>query len=457
MLFNSAPFIFFIIIVFGLFVIVKPYRWAVLLISSYFFYMSWKWEYAMIIFVSTIIDYFCALKIKSSASSKNRKLFLGLSLFTNLSILFFFKYFEFFIHSISDIFGAQQTFYATWLLPVGISFYTFQTMSYTIDVYHGDAQEERHFGKFALFVIYFPQLVAGPIERAGHLINQLKNRLQFKSENLLPAARYFIFGLFKKVVIADRVALLIDPIYNHPSEHGGYLLIAATVLFAFQIYCDFSGYTDMAIGISRLFNVELMKNFDTPYFATSVTRFWRKWHISLSSWFKDYIYIPLGGSKVVKWRWAYNIFITFVISGLWHGANWTFIVWGAYHGLWLIIEKWGPKLVHTPVIRIPLTFLIVNIGWMIFRANHISDVGLIFNQIAFHREDTEQIIADLTAINFSKLNLLITIYAIGILLIKDLFDSKIKSWRAVFFYLVVCFSIICFGMNESQAFIYFQF
>lgn len=457
MLFNSFEFLIFFAVVIGLFAWIKKFRWSILLTASYFFYMSWKWEYIFLIVVSTIVDYTCALKIENTQNSTTKKTFLFLSIFTNLSILFFFKYFGFFIGSFGSILGINPSLDHGFLLPVGISFYTFQTMSYTIDVYNGKTSVEKHFGRFALFVSYFPQLVAGPIERAGHLMHQLKNNLLLRKENIIPGSKQFTWGLFKKVVIADRLSLLVDPVYNDPGEFGGVMLGLATLLFAFQIYCDFSGYSDMAIGISRLFNVHLMQNFNAPYFSRSITEFWRKWHISLSTWFRDYVYIPLGGSSAVKWRWSYNIIITFLVSGLWHGANWTFVVWGGFHGALLIIEKLVPIPKNLSFIKIVITFVLVNIGWVFFRANNLSDASVIFNQMLFQRENFTILLTELISIGYSKLNIFISIVAISLLLLKDSALFRGSFTLKLMFYLMIIFMIIIFGVDDSKAFIYFQF
>ena len=333
MLFNSVEFLLFFPIVVSLYLLIKhSQRWVLLLVASYYFYMAWKPEYILLIVASTFIDYFCGRKMGSIEEKKKRRPYLYLSLLTNLGILFTFKYFDFFTDSLQ---GLSEYFHLPYespalqlILPMGISFYTFQTMSYSVDIYQGKLKPEKHFGIFALFVSFFPQLVAGPIERASNLLPQFHKPFTFDRKKAVSGLQLMLWGMFKKVVVADRLAFLVNAVYDQPGEYEGFTLFLATIFFAFQIYCDFSGYSDIAIGAARILGFDLMKNFDTPYSARNVSEFWRRWHISLSTWFKDYVYIPLGGNRVVKWRWYYNLMITFLVSGLWHGANWTFVIWG---------------------------------------------------------------------------------------------------------------------------------
>jgi D-alanyl-lipoteichoic acid acyltransferase DltB (MBOAT superfamily) len=277
-------------------------------------------------------------KIKSKAK---RKKWLYLSLVSNLGILFGFKYFNFFSENIQLIFNQYNILYEVpffnALLPVGISFYTFQTLSYTIDVYNNKTQAQKHLGVFAVYVSFFPQLVAGPIERSNHLLPQFFEKHEFSYSRVKSGLQKMLWGFYKKIVIADNLAILVDGVYNNIDNYSGIALIVATIFFTFQIYCDFSGYSDIAIGSARVMGFELRENFKRPYFSKSIQEFWQRWHITLSSWFKDYLYIPLGGNRVIKWKWYYNILITFLLSGLWHGANWTFIIWGGLHGSYLIL------------------------------------------------------------------------------------------------------------------------
>jgi len=457
MLFNSYHFLVFIIVLIPLFIASKGKRWVVLLIASYVFYMLWKWEYIFLIIISTLVDYYVSNELGKSDNKARRKALLGLSLTVNLGILFFYKYFEFFIQDVFLLDRREVLGNLEFLLPVGISFYTFQTLSYTIDVYNRVIKPERHLGKFALFVSYFPQLVAGPIERAGHLIVQINKKLDFKTTNLIPAGKIFLWGLFKKVVIADRVALIVDPVFSNPESYGSEMLILASVMFAIQIYCDFSGYCDMAIGISRLFNVKLSKNFNSPYFSFSITNFWRRWHISLSTWFKDYVYIPLGGNRVVKWRWYYNLFITFVLSGLWHGANWTFILWGAFHGTLLILERVLPYVRIHKAPKMLFVFILVTIGWIMFRAENVHDALYVYSEVFSNWWDIGTLRKELFGIGIGKLNLIVAAFSILLLIMYDL-KLKVKNYLLQsLFYLILIFSVIIFSMGEAQAFIYFQF
>ncbi|MFD3003474.1 MBOAT family O-acyltransferase [Pontibacter toksunensis] len=394
MLFNSLEFlIFFPTVVLLYFLFPYRYRWAVLLIASYTFYMFWRVDYAIILVISTLIDYLCSRMMDryTEEGKAKRKPWLWLSLLSNLGILFTFKYYNFFssaAHDLAEVLGVGYAAPAfELLLPMGISFYTFQTMSYSIDVYYGRIKAEKHLGIFALFVTFFPQLVAGPIERAGNLLGQLREKHDFDYHRVTNGLKLMAWGLFKKVVIADRLAVMVNQVYNNPTDYEGIPLILATVFFAFQIYCDFSGYTDIAIGSAQVMGFRLMENFRRPYFSRSIREFWGRWHISLSTWFRDYLYIPLGGNRVVKWRWYYNLFLVFLVSGLWHGANWTFMVWGALHGFYqvfgfLTADKRSELVKQFRLdsnksfysfLQVATTFSLVCLAWIFFRANSVSD------------------------------------------------------------------------------------
>ena len=346
MLFNSFEFlVFFPIVCLVYFALGKnKYRNPFLLIASYYFYMNWNPVYALLILTSTVLTYFCGLLVAANFNRiKRKKLFLTLSLVINFSILFVFKYYNFINESIWDIMSILGL---RWnvpnidlLLPVGISFYTFQAVGYTIDVYRGTIKAEREFGTYALFVSFFPQLVAGPIERAKNLLPQFHREHSFKYENLVPGFKLMLWGFFMKLCVADRLGEYVDAVYNNVDAHNGSSLLIATILFTFQIYCDFGGYSNIAIGVAKILDYDLMVNFRRPYFSESVKDFWRRWHISLSSWFSDYVYIPLGGSRVRYVRHLFNLLVTFLVSGIWHGANWTFVMWGALHGCFLIIHN----------------------------------------------------------------------------------------------------------------------
>lgn len=402
MLFNSIHFLIFyplVLVIYFLLPNVKT-RNILLLISSYYFYALYKFEYIFLIFLSTIVDYFTGLYMSRTDDLKKRKLLILTSLFVNLGLLFFFKYFNFFSDNVNFLFSSLG-FNAlvpryNILLPVGISFYTFQTLSYTIDVYRGDLKAEKDFLTFALYVTFFPQLVAGPIERATNLIKQFHIYHKPNYQRVVSGIRLMTWGFFKKVVIADRLAVMVDTVYNSPSDFDGIYFIIATFFFAFQIFCDFSGYSDIAIGSARIMGYDLMKNFDRPYHSKSVTEFWRRWHISLSTWFKDYIYVPLGGNRKGRFRTYINLFTIFFLSGLWHGASWTFVIWGVLNGLAMVFERiikldkftrtlekrrdFASKTISF-LLNIT-TFIYICITWIFFRANSVSDaINLIIPKI----------------------------------------------------------------------------
>ncbi|MBS3132143.1 MBOAT family protein [Candidatus Woesearchaeota archaeon] len=480
MLFNSLHFlVFFPIVTLIYFSIPHRFRWTLLLVSSYYFYMSWKAEYVILIIISTLIDYIAAIKIRGTDSIRKKRLFLSLSLAGNLGMLFAFKYFNFFSDSaraLLEKFSIQLSpMTLKVLLPVGISFYTFQTISYTIDVYRGKIKPERHLGIFAVYVSYFPQLVAGPIERAKHLLPQFYKKHDFNYKMASDGFKLMLWGFFKKMVVADRLAVLVSTVYGNPTDYTGIPLILATIFFAFQIYCDFSGYSDIAIGSAQIMGFNLMDNFKRPYFSRSIGEFWRRWHISLSTWFKDYVYIPLGGSRVSVPRMYLNLLVVFVASGLWHGANWTFVIWGALHGMYIVFEimarPFKNKAFHAialdrlpralMLIEVGWTFLIVNLGWIFFRANSLSDalyiVTHLFSGISFN----------FTGINigFSWNELFISFAVIAFMEFVH-FIQEHRSIRQFLsgrplplrwaVYLAIVLSIVFLGKSGVQ-FIYFQF
>ncbi len=332
MFFNSLHYVIFLPIVVAFYFLIPPRRrWIFLLAASYYFYMCWKMEYIVLILASTIVDYYAGLHMGRIKDKSKRRKFLVLSLISNLGLLFAFKYFNFFNESTRAAFAhfdiTYNIPYFDVLLPVGISFYTFQTLSYTIDVYRGKKEPETHLGIFALYVAFFPQLVAGPIERSTHLLPQFHKVQTFSYDRTVDGLKLIIWGMFKKVVIADRVAVVADTVFNSPGNHNGAQFMIGTFFFAYQIYCDFSGYSDIAIGSARILGIDLIKNFNRPYYSKTIAEFWKRWHISLSTWFRDYLYISLGGNRAGISRWYFNLLATFLISGLWHGANWTFIIW----------------------------------------------------------------------------------------------------------------------------------
>lgn len=386
MLFNSIEYAWFLPIVFILYwMIPSNLRWILLLISSYFFYMSWNVKYVVLIATTTLISYVCAIVIENTAKQQFKKLALIIALFVSLGILFVFKYYNFTMSVASQLFSFNPV-YLKFLLPVGISFYTFQTLSYVIDVYNGAVKAEKNLGVYAAFVSFFPQLVAGPIERSSNLLPQIKKNNSFDYDVACEGLILIVWGLYKKIVIADNLAIAVDKVYGDVISYSGCSLLLATFFFTIQIYCDFSGYTDIARGSAKLFNIELMENFKSPYFAPSLKDFWSRWHISLSTWFRDYVYIPLGGSRVSKMRHALNLFITFLVSGLWHGANWTFVFWGALHGVGQIVEnslniKKCDKKGLDWLLRILITFVFVMFAWIFFRSASIVDAVYVFRHM----------------------------------------------------------------------------
>jgi D-alanyl-lipoteichoic acid acyltransferase DltB (MBOAT superfamily) len=392
MIFNSVEFLLFLPIVFILYWFVFNKKLGLqnglVLIASYFFYGWWDWRFLFLLLLSTFIDYGFGLVIHKTS---RKKLFLWLSIINNLSILAFFKYYNFFAESTQhalESFGFHvQPYFLEIALPVGISFYTFHGMSYVFDIYRGKTTPITNFIDYAVFVSFFPLLVAGPIERATHLLPQVQNKRQFNYEQAVAGMRLILWGLFKKIVIADTLASIVDKVYAHPTEYSGATLFLAAIYFSFQIYCDFSGYSDIAIGTGRLFGFELLSNFKFPYFSRNIAEFWRRWHISLSSWFRDYLYIPLGGSKSGKAKAVRNTFIIFLVSGFWHGANWTFVLWGGIHALLFIPlllanknRQFNDHIVAenrllptlTELGQMLNTFLLVTLAWIFFRAPNID-------------------------------------------------------------------------------------
>ena len=489
MLFNSFHFlVFFVIVILLYFILPFRFRWILLLVSSSYFYMAWRPEYIILIIISTFVDYYASIKMGQQEEKSKRKKYLILSICSNLGLLFFFKYTMFFNESFRSVFSLIGFNYKiptfNILLPMGISFYTFQTMSYTIDVYKGKIKPEKHFGIFALYVSFFPQLVAGPIERSEHLLPQFYNNYKFDIKRIIEGLQLMTLGFFKKVVIADRTAMMVNTIYNQPDKYQGLYFIIATVLFAFQIFCDLSGYSDIAIGIAKVMGIDLMTNFRQPYFATSIQDFWRRWHISLSTWFKDYVYIPLGGSKINRAKFYRNIFITFMISGLWHGASWTFVIWGLIHALYQIIghvtKRHRERLIHRikidkfpkvlKIYKITVTFTLVCFAWIFFRANNLYDAYYIithlFIDIALWSKVNYWFII-MNNMGVSLFEASIVIISIGWLIIIEWLNEKKPIQyllmekpfyiRWAFYYILLIFIITWGVFYNASEFIYFQF
>ncbi len=401
MLFNSFIFFIFLAIVWIIFYVLpsKQGKNIFLLIASYIFYGYWDWRFCGLLLLSTVVDFFVGAALHRSDSERKRKGYLLLSMAVNLGVLGFFKYFNFFVDSFQSIvaaFGAQPDYlHLNIILPVGISFYTFQTMSYTIDIYRKKLEPTHSLIDFALFVSFFPQLVAGPIERASALLPQLSQKLHPTKEQLQKGLHLIVFGLFKKVMIGDAAGRMVDQFFSAPQDYASIELLCALVLFSLQIYADFSGYSSMARGVAKLLGVELMKNFEQPYLSRNITEFWRRWHISLSSWLKDYLYISLGGNRISISRTYVNLFITMLLGGLWHGASWNFVIWGALHGLYLSIHKYalrwrkvsasytyrGRKDAVNSLLHLLLTNVLVLFAWLFFRATDLSIVGVFFSKL----------------------------------------------------------------------------
>jgi len=391
MLFNSFHFLIFFPIVTTLyFMLPHRFRWGLLLAASCYFYMAFIPQYILILFITITVDYFAGIGIESAQGNRKRWLLIA-SIVANVGMLAFFKYFNFANENISALAGFIGWNYPIEnleiILPIGLSFHIFQSLSYTIEVYRGNQKAERHFGYLALYVMFYPQLVAGPIERPQNVLHQLHEEHRFEYQRVADGLKWMAWGMFKKVVIADRMALFVNPIYDSPTGHEGPALAFATIAFAIQIYCDFSGYSDIAFGSAQVMGIRLMKNFNHPYFAKSISEFWRRWHISLSTWFRDYVYIPLGGNRAGMRRMALNLLITFLVSGLWHGANWTFIIWGALHGAYIVInglteplwtrlrnvgfaKRFYPALDGISHLT---TFGLVCFAWIFFRASSVTD------------------------------------------------------------------------------------
>ena len=403
MLFNSIHFLFFFPLVTAVyFLLPHRLRWQWLLAASCYFYMAFIPLYILILAVTIVIDYVAGIWIEES-SGKRRRHILLFSILSTCLVLAIFKYYNFLagdLTALAHFIGWNYSVTTlSLILPIGLSFHTFQSLSYVIEVYRGHQKAERHFGIYSLYVMFYPQLVAGPIERPQNLLHQFYERHEFVYRRVVSGLRLMVWGLFKKVVVADRLSIYVNAVYGNVEQHSGATLALATVFFAFQIYCDFSGYSDIAIGAARVMGFELMQNFNRPYFSRSIAEFWKRWHISLSTWFRDYIYISLGGNRFGRLRWFRNLFLTFTISGLWHGANWTYVAWGALNGTFLIaaivtapirerfnqaIGLSSSALLHQGV-KIVVTFVLTCSAWVLFRAATLDDALLIYQRIAFER------------------------------------------------------------------------
>jgi len=446
-------------------------RWLLLLVSSCYFYMAFVPVYILILGFTIVIDYFAGIYIEN-AEGKKRKLFLIFSLIANIGVLAIFKYYNFINDNLSiflDGFGSNNPFpYLSILLPIGLSFHTFQAMSYTIEIYRGNQKAERHFGIYALYVMFYPQLVAGPIERPQNLLPQFREKHNFEYKRVTDGLKLMFWGLFQKVVIADNLARFVDVVYKNPQNYYGWDIILVTLFFTIQIYADFSGYSDIARGAAKVMGFRLMLNFKSPYFAASIQEFWKRWHISLSSWFKDYVYVPIGGSRHGKSKLLLAILVTFGLSGLWHGANWTFVLWGFYHAVLYLLENqlfkkipkfsfFDNRIFH--VFKVFLVFLAVVFGWMIFRANSLGDFAILLD----HALSKSLFVPK---ISFDRPSMLIIFLSVTILFVvwmierkKDIveFVSEKPFWQRWAIYHLSAFWFIGFGNWGLNPFIYFQF
>ena len=485
MLFNSLAFAVFLPIVFFLYwALPNKYRPIWILIVSYYFYMSWNVKYVVLILFTTVVSYGCAILMQKW--KKKKTVLLCSTLIASLGVLFFFKYFNFFSLSLAGVFSrfAIQVHPVTLslMLPVGISFYTFQTLSYVIDVYRGDVEPEKNFFTYAAFISFFPQLVAGPIERTGNLLPQIKGEHHFDKEKATYGLLLMAWGFFKKLVVADNLAIYADQIFDDVHYYGGFSMLLAAFFFTFQIYCDFSGYSDIAIGCAKLFDINLMTNFKSPYFAISIKDFWSRWHISLSTWFRDYVYIPLGGNRVSKVRNAFNLLVTFLVSGLWHGAAWHFVVWGGLHGFLQVLEnslpfmrkltkqaKEDPKSVKGPIIwlcRIT-TFVIAMLAWVFFRAENFADACYVL----IHMWDgllspVAYITKGLSDFGMGTVEVVSLVIPFVLLLLHDfaaLRSDPITKLRSLkkpvrwMIYYGFMFLVLMLASFNAQEFVYFQF
>lgn len=479
LLFNSFAFAIFLPIVFILYwILPHRFRWALILAASYYFYMSWNAKYVFLILFTTFISYLAALFIEKAQTRKAKKWILAGTAIACLGVLFFFKYFNFISQSVVDFMNLFSIKLSPvtliLLLPVGISFYTFQTLSYVIDVYRGDVEAERHFGKYAAFISFFPQLVAGPIERTSNLLPQINKEHKFDYEQATYGLKLMAFGFFKKVAVADTLATYVSSVFDAPQQYDGFSLVIATVFFAIQIYCDFSGYSDIAVGTAKLMGINLMTNFKSPYFSQSIKEFWSRWHISLSTWFRDYVYIPLGGSRVGKLRHYLNLIITFLVSGLWHGANWTFVVWGGVHGVAqvaedIIIPKSRRKSKGIIwLVRVVIVFLFSCFAWIFFVSNSVGDaLYVISNLFSGISAPVTYLSRGLDAIGLGITDLASIAGSLLILIIFDALSVKrdvIKTvssckpvTRWVIYSVFVLWLVLNLPVSNAAEFIYFQF
>jgi D-alanyl-lipoteichoic acid acyltransferase DltB (MBOAT superfamily) len=482
MLFNSLQFLYFFIVVTILYYALEwRWRWKMLLAASCFFYMAFIPAYIFILLTTILIDYYMGILIAQSTGRK-RLICLQISIVSTCLVLFVFKYCAFFgmtVREMQGLLGAAQNFPITHIiLPIGLSFHTFQSLSYVVEVYRGKQEPERNFGIYSLYVMFYPQLVAGPIERPQNLLHQFREDHRFDLGNLARGLRMIVWGLFQKMVIADRCAVYVNHVYGRWNLESGLSLLMATLLFAVQIYADFAGYSNIAIGCARVMGFKLMTNFNHPYFARSFGEFWKRWHISLSTWFRDYVYIPLGGNRVGRARLYFNLFITFAVSGLWHGANWTYVIWGALNGVFLIIESqltsagWRyPANFAGGILRRGMVLFGICFAWIFFRAQSLHAALHIIQRIATDTSlsrwsianAVSQFAGDISSVAVCAVTLLLIIILFAIEFGQEYIFSGARelffaSLRYQFASTVLLFQLIMlFGILRASAFVYFQF
>jgi alginate O-acetyltransferase complex protein AlgI len=473
MLFNSYQFfVFYLIVIVLYYTLHRTFILPLLLIASAVFYCFFIPQYLLILLLVIAIDYSAGIAMHKYP--KHKKWFLLTSILSNIGILFFFKYYNFFIANCNQQFDTNWTF-THLILPIGLSFHTFQSLSYIIEVYRGKHPAEKNIGYFALYVLYFPQLVAGPIERPQNVLPQLKIAHPLLWNNILQGSRLILWGLFKKAVIADRISHYVNGVFKNTADHSALQICIGIVFFSIQIYCDFSGYSDMAIGISKTLGIDLMQNFNRPYFAKNIQEFWQRWHISLSTWFRDYVYFPLGGSKGKRWKNVVNIVIVFAVSGLWHGAGWHYIVWGLLHAALLIVFIVSKKYngIQLPfawmkscfdLLSIITTFVIVSICWVFFRAENLHQAIYILHQACqFSTLQNYSVVGSFDGFSFGNINFLYVVMMVVLMFIIEKYsDSELRIFNQNFildiiFFLFLISTIIFTGIFTKQSFIYFQF
>ncbi len=484
MSFHSFPFLFYLpLVVIAYWGLPHRYRWGLLLVASYVFYATWAPTFLIWIALSTLVSYVLARLMGWISAPGGRKALLALGIASNLGVLFVFKYAGFadgVLRALSSRVGlAYPLARPTLLLPVGISFYTLQSVGYLIDVYRETIEPEKHVGLFALYNAFFPKLIAGPIERAGHLIAQFRQPRSIGASQVFSGLRLVLWGMFMKVVIADRLAVYVNAVYSQPQGYAGWTIVIATFFAAMTIYADFAGYSDIAVGVARLFDVELTQNFRQPYYTASIANFWRRWHISLTNWFRDYLYIPLGGNRVPRGQHLMNLFVVFLVSGLWHGANWTFVLWGALHGLYIVLERQSQNtrdgiaralhFEHSAVrtaIRMVTTFILVSFAWIFFHARSVPDALLLIRNMVRFGSGPDITTPWAGVTNATELEMALACGLLAVLALVDLGrDGRLplagsvgsRPWVRWAVYLILGLAIMNLGVAHDLPFIYAGF